>query len=79
VQVLSRYLPSTNQPQPAVYEQFFLFGDSITQASFDQERGFGFAAALQHGKCISKYFQLLQSDHGVSAAVSGHIACTSAP
>ncbi|KAF1942843.1 SGNH hydrolase [Clathrospora elynae] len=32
---------------PAPYEQFFLFGDSITQDSFDQERGFGFSAALQ--------------------------------
>ncbi|KAJ4986428.1 GDSL-like Lipase/Acylhydrolase [Stagonosporopsis vannaccii] len=32
---------------PAVYEQFFLFGDSITQDSFNQERGFGFSAALQ--------------------------------
>ncbi|KAF1830142.1 SGNH hydrolase [Decorospora gaudefroyi] len=31
----------------APYEQFFLFGDSITQDSFSQERGFGFAAALQ--------------------------------
>ncbi|KAF2105940.1 SGNH hydrolase-type esterase domain-containing protein [Lophiotrema nucula] len=30
------------------YDQFFLFGDSITQQSFDQERGFGFSAALQH-------------------------------
>ncbi|KAF2652738.1 SGNH hydrolase [Lophiostoma macrostomum CBS 122681] len=33
---------------PAVYDQFFLFGDSITQESFNQERGFGFSAALQH-------------------------------
>ncbi|OAL48152.1 SGNH hydrolase [Pyrenochaeta sp. DS3sAY3a] len=32
---------------PAPYEQFFLFGDSITQDSFDQARGFGFSAALQ--------------------------------
>ncbi|KAF1917481.1 SGNH hydrolase-type esterase domain-containing protein [Ampelomyces quisqualis] len=32
---------------PALYEQFFLFGDSITQDSFDQTRGFGFSAALQ--------------------------------
>ncbi|KAH7063823.1 SGNH hydrolase-type esterase domain-containing protein [Paraphoma chrysanthemicola] len=32
---------------PALYEQFFLFGDSITQDSFNQERGFGFSAALQ--------------------------------
>ncbi|KAF2846419.1 SGNH hydrolase [Plenodomus tracheiphilus IPT5] len=32
---------------PAPYEQFFLFGDSITQESFNQDRGFGFSAALQ--------------------------------
>ncbi|KAF2751232.1 SGNH hydrolase [Sporormia fimetaria CBS 119925] len=30
------------------YDQFFLFGDSITQDSDNQERGFGSAAALQH-------------------------------
>ncbi|KAF2180806.1 SGNH hydrolase [Zopfia rhizophila CBS 207.26] len=33
---------------PALHEQFFLFGDSIIQDSFNQERGFGFSAALQH-------------------------------
>ncbi|EUC28844.1 hypothetical protein COCCADRAFT_108059, partial [Bipolaris zeicola 26-R-13] len=33
--------------QSALYEQFFLLGDSITQDSFSQERGFAFAAALQ--------------------------------
>ncbi|KAL6705475.1 hypothetical protein ACN47E_006740 [Coniothyrium glycines] len=32
---------------PVPYEQFFLFGDSITQDSFSQDRGFGFSAALQ--------------------------------
>ncbi|KAF2875374.1 SGNH hydrolase-type esterase domain-containing protein [Massariosphaeria phaeospora] len=32
---------------PASYDQFFLFGDSITQDSFRQQRGFGFSAALQ--------------------------------
>ncbi|KAF2205263.1 SGNH hydrolase [Delitschia confertaspora ATCC 74209] len=30
-----------------LYDQFFLFGDSITQESFSQERGFGFSAGLQ--------------------------------
>lgn len=35
--------------QAAPYEQFFLFGDSITQESFKQERGFGFSAELQGG------------------------------
>lgn len=46
---------SYEQPQAAVmdsfqpYDQFILFGDSITQASHDQTHGFGFAPALQHG------------------------------
>ncbi|PVI05609.1 SGNH hydrolase [Periconia macrospinosa] len=30
------------------YDSIFLFGDSITQDSFNQERGSGFSAALQH-------------------------------
>ena len=34
--------------QPAI-EQFLLFGDSITEFSSSQERGFGFAPALQQG------------------------------
>ncbi|CAE7187487.1 hypothetical protein PTNB73_06711 [Pyrenophora teres f. teres] len=33
---------------PAPYEHFLLFGDSITQESFSQQRGFGFSAALQN-------------------------------
>ncbi|KAJ9639521.1 hypothetical protein H2199_006556 [Coniosporium tulheliwenetii] len=33
----------------AKYSQFILFGDSITEQSTSQERGFGFAAALQAG------------------------------
>ncbi|KAH9867963.1 hypothetical protein IAQ61_007269 [Plenodomus lingam] len=32
---------------PAPYGQFLVFGDSITQDSFNQDRGFGFSAALQ--------------------------------
>ncbi|KAF2732116.1 SGNH hydrolase [Polyplosphaeria fusca] len=32
----------------AFYDQFLLFGDSITQDASNQQRGFGFAAALQH-------------------------------
>lgn len=32
------------------YDQFFLFGDSITQMSSSQELGFGFQPALQDGK-----------------------------
>lgn len=30
------------------YDKFLLFGDSITQGSYDQSSGFAFAAALQH-------------------------------
>ncbi|KAF2686304.1 SGNH hydrolase [Lentithecium fluviatile CBS 122367] len=33
---------------PAPYDQICLFGDSITQDSFNQERGSGFSAKLQH-------------------------------
>lgn len=32
------------------YDQFILFGDSITQGSSSQERGFGFQPALQDGE-----------------------------
>lgn len=34
------------------YEQFLLFGDSITQFSNDQSLGFGFGAALQNGQYL---------------------------
>jgi hypothetical protein len=40
---------------PVQYDQFFLFGDSITQDSYDQGRGFGFSAALQAGQYSSIY------------------------
>ena len=33
----------------APYDQFILFGDSITQQSAAQDKGFGFAPALQNG------------------------------
>lgn len=32
------------------YDQFILFGDSITQMSSNQERGFGLQPALQDGQ-----------------------------
>ena len=32
------------------YEPFILFGDSLTQFSSDQERGFASQPALQHGR-----------------------------
>lgn len=31
------------------YDQIILFGDSITQGSSEQSKGFAFAPALQHG------------------------------
>lgn len=31
------------------YDQFILFGDSITEMSHDQSLGFAFGAGLQHG------------------------------
>lgn len=35
------------------YDQFILFGDSITELSYDPNIGFGFGAALQNGEdCI---------------------------
>jgi hypothetical protein len=34
----------------ALYDRFFVFGDSITQMSYDQDLGFGFGAALANGK-----------------------------
>jgi hypothetical protein len=41
------------------YDQFILFGDSITQESGTQERGFGFARALQNGWYIGCSFLFL--------------------
>lgn len=34
------------------YDQFFIFGDSITQLSYDQRLGFGFGAALESGELL---------------------------
>ena len=31
------------------YDQFILFGDSITEMSFNQDLGFAFGAGLQEG------------------------------
>jgi hypothetical protein len=33
------------------WDKILLFGDSITQDSFNQQRGFGFSAGLQHCVC----------------------------
>ena len=35
------------------YDQFLLFGDSITQMSSNQDLGFGLEPALQDGKSIN--------------------------
>ena len=39
--------PSEDVGKP--YDQFILFGDSITQMASNQENGFGFQPALQEG------------------------------
>jgi lysophospholipase L1-like esterase len=44
----SRPTMSISQQHQLLDDQFFLFGDSITQDAFDQQRGFAFSAALQH-------------------------------
>lgn len=44
-----------NEGSTGAYEQIILFGDSITQMSFNQEDGFGFGAALQACKHPRKF------------------------
>lgn len=39
------------------YDQFLLFGDSITQMACNQEIGFGFHAALQECELLFQYPQ----------------------
>ena len=42
------------------YDQFLLFGDSITQQSASQDRGFAFMPALQNGKpCSEIHFRVI--------------------
>ncbi|KAK2740078.1 hypothetical protein FQN55_009027 [Onygenales sp. PD_40] len=53
------------------YEQFILFGDSITQGSGNQEKGFAFAPALQQDyirrfDVINRGFSGYTSEQGVS-------------
>jgi len=36
-------------------EQILLFGDSLTQNSSSQDRGFAFAPALQEGKRVALF------------------------
>jgi hypothetical protein len=49
--------PSKDAGKP--YDQFILFGDSITQMSYKQEIGFGFGAQLQEGRLtvLAQFFQ----------------------
>ena len=53
----------TNQHEDAFkpYDQFMLFGDSITQMGCNQEIGFGFHAALQECKSLSQLASLTKS------------------
>ncbi|OAX78108.1 hypothetical protein ACJ72_07588, partial [Emergomyces africanus] len=41
-----------SNPSFIEYEQFILFGDSITQGSCDQGKGFAFTPALQNGQWL---------------------------
>lgn len=41
------------------YDQFLLFGDSITEQSASQDRGFAFMPALQNGMIVP-YFHLTE-------------------
>lgn len=43
----------TNGDAGIPYDQFILFGDSITQMSYNQDLGFGFGAQLQEGKFVA--------------------------
>lgn len=52
----------TGTPEDAYQQvdQFILFGDSITQFSYDQQLGFGLSGALQDGEyrsfCLLSFF-----------------------
>ncbi len=53
------------------YDQFLLFGDSITQQAGCQDRGFAFAAALQDGNilCLSR-LPLFEKRHRIFCSSS---------
>lgn len=42
-------IDTANEAVAKPYDQFILFGDSITQMSYNQEIGFGYGAQLQEG------------------------------
>ena len=48
-------------PMQGPYDQFLLFGDSITQQSFDQAEGFAFGPALQNG--MNTFFSFPHQEH----------------
>lgn len=58
--------PSAREDVAKPYDQFILFGDSITQMSYNQEIGFGYGAQLQEGMwmflCWPSLIDLTQSD-----------------
>lgn len=43
----------SSEDESKPYDQFILFGDSITQMACNQALGFAFAAELQEGKIIA--------------------------
>lgn len=45
------------------YDQFILFGDSITQMSYNQDIGFGLGAQLQEGRLINFVQLARHTDH----------------
>lgn len=63
----ARAAPVESRDTFVSYDQIILFGDSITQGSSEQGRGFAFAPALQHGEykhsALSKTEYLLCNDY----------------
>ena len=60
-------------PMQGPYDQFLLFGDSLTERSCSQAEGFAFAPALQDG--MSKVFSFRCKQAFIP--VSFHCLCTS--
>jgi hypothetical protein len=58
------------------YKQFVLFGDSITQGSFDQSRGFALGAQLSHGPLSLPF---CPSSSRIPLPGIGHIDILTAP
>jgi hypothetical protein len=60
--VLEKSSCTVSVKMPNHYDKFVLFGDSITQMSFDQEHGFGFGASLQNSKTPSPILAISTQD-----------------